>query len=341
MAAACVELADRLLGELIYCYPDRSVHGARAVARRNVHAVGVGEKLTGRQPTGQACLRIHVGQKLPPSLIPPDCVLPSAFRGIPTDVVESPISAIQPPQMPDRKRPKPGTCSADSSGIVRPVIGGVSFASRRIQGGTLACFCRSTRAGEGNQVYALTAGHVLGSIAGGTRGDPVLQPAPTNFGRITDRIGCVDRMIRIQPCDHARNLVDAGIAAIDPAIAVNREVCSIGAISGVREAELKLAVVKHGATSGLTPGVVTDISLSALVDLGKRGAPILARFDNQLRIESTDGWMFSQGGDSGSLIVDPIKNEAVGLLFAGPDDDIYAYANPIGEVLKALDIELL
>ena len=132
------------------------------------------------------------------------------------------------------------------------------MASLRIQGGTVACFCRSTKAGEGNQVYALTAGHVLGSIAGGKREDPVLQPAPTNFGRLRDRIGCVDRMTRIQPGGHAHNHVDAGIAVLDPGVAIVREVCSIGAISGVREAELKLAVVKHGASSGLTPGIVCD-----------------------------------------------------------------------------------
>jgi hypothetical protein len=45
------------------------------------------------------------------------------------------------------------------------------------------------------------------------------------------------------------------------------------------------------------------------------------------------------GGDSGSLVVDA-DNMAVGLLFAGNDVDA-TYANPIGDVLDTLNVDLV
>ena len=78
-----------------------------------------------------------------------------------------------------------------------------------------------------------------------------------------------------------------------------------------------------------------------LVTLRHSDLTRVARFSNQILIESADGLAFSEGGDSGSLIVDPTTNCAVGLLFAAPDSGLFAYANPIGKVLEALEIELL
>ena len=53
---------------------------------------------------------------------------------------------------------------------------------------------------------------------------------------------------------------------------------------------------------------------------------------------------FSNGGDSGSLIYDS-NNTCIGLLFAGSegseDEPATTIANPIGAVLRELDIEFL
>jgi hypothetical protein len=69
------------------------------------------------------------------------------------------------------------------------------------------------------------------------------------------------------------------------------------------------------------------------------------RFDDQIEIEGAGSGPFSQGGDSGSLIVDD-DLMALALLFAGGDqggsnDQGLTYANPIQTVFDALGVDLL
>ena len=69
------------------------------------------------------------------------------------------------------------------------------------------------------------------------------------------------------------------------------------------------------------------------------------RFDGQIEIEGVGQRPFSDGGDSGSLIVDS-RMKAVALLFAGSDiggaNDLgLTFANPIHRVLKDLNATLL
>jgi hypothetical protein len=68
------------------------------------------------------------------------------------------------------------------------------------------------------------------------------------------------------------------------------------------------------------------------------------KFDNQFEVEGSDSGPFSQGGDSGSLIVDS-GHRAVALLFAGSDlggsnGQGLTFANPIRAVLDALKVDL-
>lgn len=69
------------------------------------------------------------------------------------------------------------------------------------------------------------------------------------------------------------------------------------------------------------------------------------RFDNQIEIEGADDGPFSDGGDSGSLIVGRDKR-AVALLFAGSDQggangQGLTYANPLRAVPEAIEVDLL
>lgn len=101
-------------------------------------------------------------------------------------------------------------------------------------------------------------------------------------------------------------------------------------------------VYKVGRTTGATRGRVTAFDLDNVVvnfDAGN------LRFDGQIEIEGTGRAPFSDGGDSGSLIVDEDMN-AVALLFAGSEtgganDAGLTYANPIHEVLKRVGAKLL
>jgi hypothetical protein len=100
-------------------------------------------------------------------------------------------------------------------------------------------------------------------------------------------------------------------------------------------------VAKLGRTTGVTYGRVTAFELDNVViryDIGN------LRFDNQIEIEGAGSLPFSDGGDSGSLIVTTDKR-GVALLFAGGDQggangQGLTYASPLHDVLDALDVDL-
>lgn len=341
-AERSLELADQLLVNLLYRYSSHTVSGAQALARANAHAVGVGEKITGGKPTGRLALRIHVIQKLPPALIPPDAMLPREFRDIPTDVIESPVSFRQPGAMtkPLRRMDLPH-CSMCAGFRQRPVVPGISMASEKVTGGTLGCFCKSTRESEAGQRFALTTGHVLGSQEGGESGDVVLQPAAGDFGQLTDRIGTVARFTRIDRGRHAKNRVDGGIVQIDPEIEIDTSICMIGKLTGTRAPERHMKVLKHGRSTHLTEGVITDYPIHTVVTLSHSDLTLVARFNNQIRVRSNDRLQFADRGDSGSIIVLKETLEAIGLFFAAPDSGDFGFANPIKDVFEVLGVDLL
>jgi hypothetical protein len=68
----------------------------------------------------------------------------------------------------------------------------------------------------------------------------------------------------------------------------------------------------------------------------------LVPYSDQFEIEGLNGRLFSDGGDSGSLIVNG-NRKAMGLLFAGGPDERgvdVTYANRIELVLQKLGISL-
>src|SRR6185369_15592376 len=98
-------------------------------------------------------------------------------------------------------------------------------------------------------------------------------------------------------------------------------------------------VRKHGRTTGLTEGIITDELVDALVGMDHADNSVFALFENQIRIETAaPQGIFARAGDSGSLVINQDAH-AVGLYFAGPPAGDYGYANHIGEVESALEIE--
>ncbi len=101
-------------------------------------------------------------------------------------------------------------------------------------------------------------------------------------------------------------------------------------------------VGKVGRTTATTKGKVTAFELDNVYvnyDIGN------LQFNNQVEIEGDGDNPFSQGGDSGSLIVNADR-KVVALLFAGGDHGGsngkgLTYANPIDAVLRAMKVELL
>ena len=318
--------------------------------RGNVVATGIGYKISGNLQTPQPSLICSVSKKMPAAALSKRDLIPEAFDGIPTDVVPS------------------GIIRAFSNvARSRPVPGGISIGHPEITAGTAGCYVKRDNQIyllSNNHVIANTNDAQLGEpiiqpgpVDGGRMpGDQISNLAdyvPINFpggggvpGTPSDSMCAVANSIatalnvgaqmvgsqaRMQPITTraTENLVDAALAGpIDPSL-VDYNILGIGAIDGIREAELGMPVQKSGRTTGYTTGVIQqiDVTVSVQYDFGRVGV-----FEDQL----IAGPM-SQGGDSGAAVLDMDKN-IVGLLFAGSDN--VTIMNRIQHVFGSLNITL-
>jgi len=339
-------LSSRLLragarGQAVNLSYSIRVSDAIVSSAHNVHAVGVGRKIVEGKVTGDAAVRIYVAQKIAPSLLPPRDLLPEAIDGVPTDVIESPPAFLTARKA--RATALAQSCTDNRRKRQRPVVAGTSAAHQDVTAGTIACFCRSTRHGDDPaKVYVLSNNHVFANVNQAQVGDNLHQPGPADGGTTSDHFAELHRFVKIALGGSTPNRVDAAIGELLPGIEFQSEVCRIGRIEGTSRAVERLEVRKHGRTTGLTEGVVTDEPYDALVGMDHNNPAVVALFENQMRIDrSPPHPSIGLGGDSGSLIVSKSEAKAVGLYFAGPDSGVYGVANHIADVLVELQIELL
>jgi hypothetical protein len=297
-----------------------------------LHAVGVGRKLVEGKLTHALCVRLYVTQKLPRHLLTGADCLPEFIDGIPTDVVEA---------APAYLAASP-TCSLRKLREQRPAQGGISGAHEAIQAGTLAARCQSRRPAESADRFVLGNCHTLADLGLAALGSAVLQPSTHDGGtENANRLASLARFVQIVETQTASNRVDAAIAKLDAAGTMNPGICTVGAIQGTAVATFETRVHKHGRTTGYTSGIVDDPSVDVLIPLRREDPTRLTQFIDQLRIRPQPGqFVFAQPGDSGALVLTKPDNDAVGLLFACPDNGSFAYANPIAAVLDALEIDL-
>ncbi len=129
------------------------------------------------------------------------------------------------------------------------------------------------------------------------------------------------------------NKFDGALARpVDPAM-FSDDIRQIGTVNATKAPVLGMKVRKYGRTTEYTEGTIN--LLNATVDIAyntSRGTRT-ARFTGQVIASA-----MSQGGDSGSLVVDATEQKAVGLLFAG--SNLATIFTPIDVVLNGLDIVL-
>jgi len=318
-------------------------HGTSIMAKKNVVGMGIGYKETKGIKTDRMALVVMVRKKVSAEQLREEDVIAAEIEGVITDVIEvGEIVALQ--ARTDRWRPAPG---------------GVSIGHYKITAGTLGVLVRDE---ETDEILILSNNHVMANSNDGTQGDSILQPGPHDGGIAAgDTIANLERFVPIQfesepspsPCTLSKaaagvanflaklfgskhrllavvvqqaNQVDGALAKPASTDLVSNEILEIGSVTGDREAELGMEVKKSGRTTGLTAGTVQ--LLDASVQVGYGGGRT-ALFTNQILTAN-----MSQGGDSGSLLVDGEGNKAVGLLFAGSDE--VTIHNPIGFVKDAL-----
>lgn len=325
----------------------KTFHKAALLNRPNVVGVGVGYKTTGKRETDELCVIVMVQQKLPPAGLPLEAIIPQEVAGVRTDVIQ--VGFVRALDVPtDRWRPAPG---------------GVSLGHYQITAGTLGGVVYDRQTGER---LILSNNHVLANSNNARRGDPILQPGPTDGGQLgPDTIALLERFAPIRytseppTCTVAKtyawvgnrfarvlraehrlqvvqlrpgvsNLVDAAIARPIDQDFIRDDNLEIGPIDGVTTAALGLGVCKSGRTTAYTTGTIRVLDATISVNYGPEQ---VATFEGQ--IVSTP---MSQGGDSGSLLVTGDTHQAVGLLFAGSSQA--TIFNPIQTVLEQLRIEI-
>lgn len=283
-------------------------HQDELLKKANVIGCGIGEKIKSGLPTGSICIKVYVERKLSRKELSRMDLIPQELSPVMTDVEEvGKISAL------------------GYTGRYRPAIGGVSIGHYKITAGTFGCLVKDRKT---DKIFILSNNHILANSNKAKRGDIILQPAPFDGGRVPkDIIGYLERWIEIG-FGKKGNLIDAALARPKGRNSVKPEIMIVGMPQGTRKPRLGTLIQKSGRTTGYTVGKVKDVNAILKINYGRR----VAVFNDQILTTN-----ISQGGDSGSLVLD-MKRRAIGLLFAG--SELVTVCNPILEVLKLLDVKL-
>ncbi len=197
-----------------------------------------------------------------------------------------------------------------------------------VDAGTLGLFATGARGS-----FLVSCNHVIGPVAGATRGHVVVQPGPRDQGTEQDGLAAFAHAVALKAA--GANTVDAAAAQLTGARRVDPTFGRV-TMRGVVAADALIDLVqgrvwKLGRTTGKTQGTLSAVELDGLgVSLG--GATY--RFDGQLEIKETPTGQFALPGDSGAVVLS--GDLAVGLLFAGAET--FSYANPLAVALDLLKL---
>jgi hypothetical protein len=288
-----------------------------------------------------------VREKLPVVALSRQDLIPREMDGLPTDVMQVGDIVAQP---------------VDRRSKIRPAPGGMSIGHFKITAGTLGAVVRLKPSGKR---MILSNNHVLANSNDAAVGDAIYQPGPYDGGGPADQIATLGSFMPIEfgtgepvcllakmyaafgnglakalGSSHrvqalfenqaAKNTMDAALADPLDDNLIEDAILEVGVIRGAKEGRLGMPVRKSGRTTEFTEGTITVLDAVVQVSYGSQ----TAQFENQ--IVTTP---MSQGGDSGSLLVDRDTPEAVGLLFAGSEQ--VTIHSPIQPILNTFGAEFL
>lgn len=339
------------------------------LAKPNVVGVAVGFKESKGESTGELSVVVLVEQKKPLAALSAEEMVPPSLDGMRTDVFEvGRLRAFDTPR--DRFRPViPSGVSIGHYKVTAGTLGTVCY--DRATGAKLLLSNNHVFA---NANDAMIGDPILqpGSMDGGQNPADVVArlerfvkmyykedpPTPTPPGGDGGgNAGCANGIVLISnlllavlnPSQKVttmskaaaattapqivNNLVDCAVARpLDPNM-FSGEIRGIGQVAGTKPAALGMRVRKSGRTTDYTEATITLLNATVSISYGTSTNPKTAQFTGQIVTQA-----MSQGGDSGSLLVDAADNKAVGLLFAG--SSLTTLFNPIDQVLNALNITL-
>lgn len=285
----------------------------------NVINVAIGLKETSGELTDDIVFQIFVNDKVEKDSLEPSELIPKKIKGYKTDVVKVPKAVNR----------------VDTSEH-RPVTGGVQISNGKGHVGTLGCFAQLVL---DDTLVLLSNAHVLYSDSA-VAGDKIGQPNLDNkccccCAYVDGEIGTI-----LSPAIN-NSKVDCAIASVNTGIATDYILSNSMTetelhIDGTDTAVVGDIVRKIGRTSGLTEGRVRSINGPTS---SKEGQIFIRPVETETYTEGTKGKKaFSDGGDSGSIIIDETNN-VIGLLWGG-DPNSYTvdetFACHINDVLAAL-----
>jgi len=262
-------------------------HAFSLLCRAGVVGVGIGQKEVEGKATEVTSITILVEKKVRDSLLPIENRLPRELNGIPTDVVSiAGDDAFMKVHLRQSQLPRD-----DRTKRWRPAPSGVSVGHYLLQGaGTLGAWVSDSISGE---PLLLSCWHVIANMGHCRKGDPVLQPAVLDGGKLPDDIiAYLDRWVDVEMIVPTQNLSDARrklrellelksqvpVNKVDAAVArpisdavVSNEIIGIGnirlAVGSDKEVlpEIGMRVVKSGRTTGVTHGRINLTALDIFV----------------------------------------------------------------------------
>lgn len=263
---------------------------------------------------GNLAIRVLV-----PDLSNPPAGIPETVDGFPVAIVQRDIQLMQ------------------DLGRYDPVQGGVSVGrgSGLSASGTLGAVVLDATSKE---LRGLSCSHVF-CLAPFAAGDDIQQPTPPQAGpTLANHLGTLVACSQPQPSAPPQppSLTlgfDAGICTIDRT--GDAAIVDIGPVNGTAIAHPGDAVSKRGSSSLLTHGIVNAVSGGVVSPSG--GVILQEVFE--IVVDSTQSTVFSQPGDSGSVVVLG-TGEIVGLLWGGSTDGRFGYASDIDSIAADLGISL-
>lgn len=263
------------------------------LSKKNVVGIGVGEKWSKGVNTHQPALLVMVSQKQNKSNLATGDLIPDKIDGLVTDVVGR-VGELKAQVLTNR---------------VRPIKAGYSCGHLHVTAGTLGGWFRDK---EGD-IVGLSNNHVLAnenkarkSPKPGKPGHWTVQPGvydDPNWRR--NKVGNLKDFVRLK---RRGNQQDSAIFRPDRLDLVDPEIYGIGIPAGFNlDPTIGMDVQKTGRTTEHTTGRI--ISMGATVSVGYSSG--VFTFEDQIITTA-----MSQGGDSGSLLLDT-ERQIVGLLFAG------------------------
>ncbi|MET8830446.1 hypothetical protein ABZX40_33725 [Streptomyces sp. NPDC004610] len=232
----------------------------------------------------------------------------------------------------------------------RKAAGGVSIGHETGPQGTLGFLARGRSGSETQNLYLVSANHVIAKKNAAAYGSCIVQPAPADGGRCpADRIALLDKILPLDLTFSSNNYADCARAWCYPDEVVQEQL-QVHQVPGVGPQYYGIGHVGQWATPNMwvgKTGCFTQTTFGRVLETNWGGLVsdpytlTTLPFDGQILIQNP-GYAFSTGGDSGAVVWASDANvNPVGLVIGGAPGTGITVASHLLWILDYLDITVI